>query len=249
MTSRKKDKPSIGISGVASMLLTTIMILIPDIPNTPEQLWWISCISLLILYFFLGLINGEYSEIGELVVQVLFINKNSISDAKEKIILIREQLDIYSGFFMDIFTEVREQMGGKHKFHKHWEDIKSVTNRAIKGRLTPLQWIWILCYLVYRLLIENNYYNLDTPVDMVISIFFIGGLQLTSYNIGGIGKLLKDIFKNANRKEADSAIILNEIIHTIRILCLGYNKIAKHIEEMTNMPIMDFITQSTQPIQ
>lgn len=243
----QKDKPSIGFSGVMSMLFTIITIVLPDTFQIAESTWeifWLKVVFLVGMYFFLSLISGDISEVGELLTQILIIRDEDEYELTEKIVLIKDQLNLYTNHFSKIFTEVRKISNGGKKFHAIREEVKTTLNRMYKGRLTPAQFVWDVAYAVYRILISNNYFQIALPIDVILSISFVGGLQLTSGRITGLGKLVGDILKSSKTEEQKEKLILGKIIHTIRMICLGYNRVAKYIEKLTGKQIYDFLSKA-----
>lgn len=251
----RKDNPSISFSDVLSILFTVITIVMPNsililfVSEQPIEIMWVKVIFIISLYLFLSLIHGDIPDVGDLITQILIINKEKKDfELGEQILLIKGQLEIFNDYFCKIFTEYRYVSKMSEKFHRIREEIKTVFYKILNGGLTPLQFVWDFAYIFYRIIILNNLFEISTPIDIMISIAFLGVLSLTSGKTKGLGKLVGDILANSRLEDEKEQIVMGKIIHTIRMLCLGYSRVTKHIENLTGMEINDFIAKAIIPV-
>ena len=237
----------ITFGGVLTILITlAIMVFSAGITN--DIVNWSKTFFYITLYFILALLSGSFPMISEIMTNILSIkNENDLANT-EKILVIKDQLEIYNDYFGKIFTEVRT--GDKHNtIFQAKEYIKTTSYRVMKGSITPLQTLWIMGYISYQILLQSNFLNIALPYNIIITVGFLIILQLTSGSIQGLGKLIGDLYITVRKDIGDDneKFILAKIIHTIRILCLGYNRISKKIERYTGMCVSDYII-NPQPI-
>lgn len=239
----KKDSPSISFTGVITILGTIITIVWFD-TEPSYMFYWTKVIILVGIYFILALSAADFCIIGEIVSQIIILYKDDTYGDAEKVLLIKDQLEIYNSYFTKVFAEVESFK--KKKRTKIGAEISSRFYRIIKGKVTLIESIWILVYLIYVIIIQGNFIQIPLPFNIVVTIIFLFGLQLTSGNVTGLGKILRDLYQIVRRKniiERDSET-LADIIHTIRLLCLAHNRIAIKIQQNTGKTISEFLAQS-----
>lgn len=238
------DSPSIRFSGVLTILMTLATLVFSE-PTTNPTARWGKAFFFIGLYFILALSQTPIlKKIAELMTQILTINKDAdLSGTQEKVLLMRNQLELYSDMFSRKFTEVREYTKAAEKWHNKMEQIRTGIGNIISGSITRGETVWILFYISYQILIATNYIVIALPFNMIASVVFITGLQLTTPNIKSMGGLLKDIFRFANTEPKDNNydFSLSNIIHSIRLICFSFNRISRYIERITGKTVMEFL--------
>lgn len=73
------------------------------------------------------------------------------------------------------------------------DNAKKLMYHVYKGKITPIQSAWIFGYVCYRLLISSNYFLIQIPLDMIITIGFVMALSLTNKRIRTPIEMLKEI--------------------------------------------------------
>lgn len=250
MNALNKDAPRLKFSGVSTILITLItMIFTEKAPLTTTQ-EWMETLFYIALYFISALSASNILKIvAEVSAQVLYISTEDDLDPMSKILLIKSQLELYSEQFNKVFTEVREFNSTKEKWHDTWENGKTAVKSIYKGSVSIYQTIWIVIYMSYRILIVTNYFHIDLPFNLIFTLCFIVMLEFGSANIADAGELIKDMFQAINVKDDKHVIKLSQIRHTIRLLCLSFNRIARHVEKITGKTIQElFITSDVAKI-
>lgn len=245
-----RDKPHVSFSGVITTLITLGTLIASEEWITTSYLpsWfnqeifeWAQTLFFIGIYLVLALSKSDFKAIGDVMAHILTINKENSMNDLEKVLLIRDQLELFSGLFSKLFTEVRAfKTRAGENWHLTRMNLKSASSRIIKGSISLIQSSWILLYIGYLVLIKTNFFEIALPFNIILIIVFNFGLCLTSPNIGGIGEMIKDLFQVANSGNSDeSSLSLKNIIHTIRLLCLNYSRIADRIERLTGLNVKD----------
>ena len=237
----RKSKPSISFSGVLAIIFSLITLVYTEESILPIWMPWVKFIGFVGLYFCLALAYGDINSVADIILGLLYINEDDDHDIREKLIMVRNQLSLFTDMYCGIFTEVREVFKKKKKWHKAIQESKTIFKRIITGEVTIEQAIWIFIYVAYQILIVTNFINIPLPFDIILTIFFIFGLELTSKKIKGLGKLLGDIYSNALDSKKEPRNIMSKIVHNIRLICLNYNRISKRIENTTGRTVLEFI--------
>lgn len=222
----------ISFSGFLTTLITLASMIFTSGGSLPDWTKWALTLFYIALYFFLALSTGEFHDIPEFTSRLLLIFDDKGMSSEEKLMVIRDQLSLFSELFSKIFVEVKEFYSGGQKFHKTWEEIKTIFARAVHGTINMYQALWIFAYSGYQVLIRYNFFNIPEPLIYIVTLGFILGLALTSGNIQGIGKLLRNIYEKAQQQQSEkqTKLNLNIIIHSIKTLTLMYNRIAKQLK-------------------
>ena len=228
--STKKDRPSMSFSNVIVVIITISTLIWTDVSGLPLWAEWVRTIFFIGLYCFLALSAGDINKIGDVISYIMIIDAEGDITNREKLLMIKHQLDMFTKLFSDIFTEIRLYVSGKQQFHQTWENIKTIVKRTMKGTITIPQAIWLLAYITYLVIITSNFFNIELPLNIIITVAFYFGLALTSRNIQGLGRLILDLFENVDIEKIDTNTALGNIIHTIKLLCLHYSRIAKKVE-------------------
>lgn len=240
LKSTRKDAPSISFGGVITILITLATLVFTS-TITDLTISWVKTFFFISIYFILALLSGSFPMISEIMANILTIQKENDLNSTEKIYVIKDHLVMFNDYFSKIFSEVRVIGKGRHMKKK---DFATTTiYRIINGKITSLQSLWIILYISYLILVQPNNFNIPLPYNMIITIVFLGMLQLTSGNIRGLGSLIGDLYKTVKNdvNDRNESLLLSKIIHTIRILCLGYNRISKKIKNCTGMEVNDFM--------
>lgn len=240
MTSINKNEYSIGASGVFTIFITIGTLLWYDVTRLPQEYGWTKTFFFIGLALFIALIGGDTKRVVELLVHILNVN-NSGKDDLEKALLIRNNLDLCSAVFQQVFTDVRKTINGQLTWKRFWENQKSLYYKVLNGKITLDKGIWLFLYMVYLIFIQTNYYDIPLPYNIIITVFFIMGLQMLSDDEAGMGQIIASMYKDATKtKEADdeeTQKLINSIIDSIRILCIKFEGISKDIESTTGQPI------------
>lgn len=232
-------------SGVVNIILTLMVMFIIDISIKDNTIHWLKTLGLIIFAFVSALIATEHKGIGEIVTSILFINRENgnITNDREKLNLIRSELELFEYEFSRLFYEVKTLKQGKtNKFLFQ-------LGKICKGNVGKDQAFWITIYTAYLILIQTNYFDIPYPIIMIVVLVCNVGLQLTNKNMKGIGKFVKDLFKSIYKETADGKekLTLSKIVHTIKLLCLNYNRIAKEVEKFSGKNVMELTLNLSPP--
>ncbi len=238
----KKSKPQISFSGVLTILFTLALVLLLPDKGVSEIQQTIQNLCLIVIYFILALSSSNLAIIAEIMASLLQINRDTDMNNIDKVLLIRNQLDIYTGLFNSIFTEVRE-LGHNGKFHKRYQRTKTSISKLFKGGVSIYQAIWIFVYTFYLFVLKQNIFDVAKPFDAMIVFGFNIGLALSNRNIKGMGSLIKDLFVFSHKEKPDKITLAN-IIHTIRLLCLSYSRVAKRIKLCTGYSVQELVDRT-----
>jgi len=240
MTSINKNEYTIGASGVFTIFITIGTLLWYDVVSVPPEYGWIKTFFFIALALFIALIGGDNKRVVELLIHILNVN-NSSKNELEKALLIRNNLDLCSDVFQQVFTDVRKVVNGGLTWKRFWENQKSLYYKILNGKITLDKGIWLFLYMVYLIFIQTNYYDVPLPYNVIITVFFIMGLQMLSDDEAGMGQIIANMYKDATKtKDAsddETQKLINSIIDSIRILCIKFEGISKDIESNTGEPI------------
>jgi len=238
----KKSKAQISFSGVLTILFTlAIVLFMPETDNTGDSQTAQNLI-LIGVYFVLALSASNFQIVAEIMASLLQINKDDDMNNIDKVLLIRNQLDIYTGLFSSIFTDVREYIK-KKKLFRTWQQTKTGFSTLFKGGVSAYQALWISVYAFYLFVIKQNFLNVPRPFNAMVVMGFNIVLALSNRNIKGMGSLIKDLFVFSHKEKPDKITLAN-IIHTIRLLCLSYSRVAKRIESCTGMTVQKLLDKT-----
>ena len=140
-----------------------------------------------IIYDSNALISTDWKELVDVLSYMLLLRSDKDITDVEQLLGIRNQLDIFSDLFNNIFTEMRIDTGKAGLFRLFFANIKTVCFRAYYGSISIPQGIWIFFYTAYVIIIQTNYANIPFPIDAITTLWFFMGLCITSGHTTGRG--------------------------------------------------------------
>ena len=262
--SQQSNKSAIGIGGVVNIVITLFSI--PFAHNEQDEtglMGWIITGVLIGIYLFSALSTLDVDTLVQFSGHALEIYDESDMDDVEKVLVIKDQLTIFNDLYVKIFTEVRELIKGKPS-HASCEEIKTLVNRTLKGKVTKGLAAWIFLYMGYRILIQTNFIQIPLPYNMLVSVGFVMLLELTKKGSSGIGEVVMDMIKvlkpftdelvnklgvEMKTTEKDVRLALRTVVHDIRLLCFRYKNIAAKIEEKYGKSVGDVLIGTTESVK
>lgn len=100
-----------------------------------------------------------------------------------------------------------------------FQNLKNYMKKIYYGKISPTQAFWIFCYIAYRILISTNFFNIQMPFNIIITIGFVMGLSLTNKRIRTITETFKDVFimNPLERLLAEEDEVVDQkICHTVK---------------------------------
>jgi len=255
-----KQASRINFSGVIMILITLAMMIFSKDINYPSwypgwyvewyQRWndWVQAFICILIYLLLALASGDAEQIADDIAHIAWNLTNDVMDVKEKLVMLKLQLERFGEMYNRVFFELPEKPKYRTLGDLFKERLKVFFFRLYYGGIDAKQFAWICAYVSYIFFIKMNYFSIPEPFIYILVIVFIGGLQLTSVNISGMGKLIAEIFSNAREDVEKPRLNLATIISNIKTLCSMYNMISKKIEAKTNTSVNEFLERANAQI-
>ena len=191
-----------GISFTSTMVIYFSLIVFHDAfsGNFANSHLPINTIIMVGIYMLIGLASKDYKPLGMMIERVWNMNcQNGVTDdsklqtIRAYIALNVAQWNRYWILYQQIVDEKEGILWGTK------EKLKELLGRIPNGQLDLKQFIWILCYIAYNV-IRNNDYIPFLPADMsdidfIIDVAGLGFFTFSSGVVIGLGSFMEKIFE------------------------------------------------------
>ena len=163
------------------------------------------------IYMIIGLASKDYKPLGMMIERVWNMNcQNGVSDEsklqtiKAYIALNVVQWDKYWKLWQQIIDEKEGVFWGTK------DKVKALAMRIPNGQLDMKQFLWILFYVTWNVIRNNNYIpfipsNME-DIDFIIDFAGLGFFTFTSGIVIGLGNFMEKIFESIKPSKVQNVV-------------------------------------------